>query len=261
MDPTARFTELVQGPDADLRLDEAALLIAAHAHPALDVAAALDLLDELAAGIRGPTVEAWRRHVFHNLGFSGNVAQYYDPANSFLDDVVRRRVGLPITLSVLGMELARRVGLVLRGVAMPGHFLLRHDGGTDPPVFVDPFDGGRLLDRAGCAERFRAVNGDAPFFAGYLEPVGPRLVLARMLANLKSVYVARGNLAGLTWVFTLRLALPGTPPIEHREWARVLGASGRFVEAATVLEDLVDVLPDREEQLLDEAFVFRARLN
>jgi len=268
MDPTARFTELVQGPQDRIPLDEAALLIAAHAHPGLDVAAGLALLDDLAAGIRPPTVESWRRHVFTSLGFSGNVANYYDPANSFLDDVLRRRVGLPITLSVLGMELARRAGLALRGVAMPGHFLLRYDGGdkasgtgASGPVFVDAFAGGRVLDRAGCLERFRAVNGNAPFLADYLEPVGPRVILARMLANLKSIYAGRGNVAGLTWVFALRLALPDALPTERREWARVLGASGRFVEAAVELEDLVDALPEREEELLTEAFAFRARLN
>src|ERR687885_2626468 len=161
MDPTARFTELVQGPEDDLPLDEAALLIAAHAQPDLDVEVELAALDGLAAGV-DRTLDGWRRHLFVDLGFSGNVKRYYDPANSFLNEVVRRRRGLPITLSVLGMEVGRRLGLRLEGVGMPGHFLLRHG----PDVYVDPFDGGRVLDRAGCVERFRAVNGRrAPFLA------------------------------------------------------------------------------------------------
>src|SRR5436305_15199638 len=104
MDPTSRFTELVQGPEDRLALDAAALLIAAHAHPALDLDTELARLDDLAAGIREPTLDGWRRHLFVDLGFTGNVHRYYDPANSFLDDVMRRRKGLPITLSVLGME-------------------------------------------------------------------------------------------------------------------------------------------------------------
>src|SRR5688500_8498241 len=106
-DPTSRFRELVQRPPHELPLDEAALLIAAHARPDLDVAAELKLLDRLAAGIPDRTLDEWRRHLFVELGFSGDVGSYYDPSNSFLDQVVRRRRGLPITLSVLGMEVGR----------------------------------------------------------------------------------------------------------------------------------------------------------
>ena len=258
MDPTARFKEVVQGPEDELALDEAALLIAAHAQPDLDVQAELAVLDGLAAGVSEPTLDGWRRHLFVDLGFSGNVKRYYDPANSFLNEVVRRRKGLPITLSVLGMEVGRRVRVRLEGVGMPGHFLLRHG----PDTFVDPFEGGRLLDRAGCVERFRALHGPgAPFQAAYLDPVGPRAILARILNNLKSVYAARGDVNALSWVFDLRMALPGASPLEGREWARVLAATGRFVEAADELEALAHLLPEHEEALLSEAFAFRARLN
>lgn len=258
MDPTTRFTELVEGPEDELPLDEAALLIAAHGQPDLDVGAELAALDELAGGITEPTLEGWRRHLFVDLGFSGNVKRYYDPSNSFLNQVLRRRKGLPITLSVLGMEVGRRVGLRLQGVGMPGHFLLRHG----PDAFVDPFDAGRLVDRAGCVERFHAVNGPAaPFQPSYLDPVGSRAVLARILNNLKSVYAARGEVAALSWVFDLRMAIPGASPLEGREWARVLGATGRFGDAAVELEALAHLLPEHEESLLSEAFAFRSRLN
>jgi regulator of sirC expression with transglutaminase-like and TPR domain len=258
VDPTIRFTELVQGPEDALPLDEACLLIAAHAQRDLDVDAELAVLDGLAAGIPEPTLEGWRHHLFVDLGFSGNVKRYYDPANSFLNEVIRRRRGLPITLSVLGMEVGRRVGLRLEGVGMPGHFLLRHDA----DVYVDPFDAGRILDRAGCVDRFRAVNGPrAAFRPSYLDPVGRRAILARILNNLKAVYTGRGDIAALAWVFGLRRALPETTPLEEREWARVLGATGRFNEAAEALENLVDVLPEHGEELLSEAFAFRSRLN
>ena len=258
MDPTARFTELVKGPEDELALDQAALLIAAHAQPHLDVDTELEELDRLAAGIAERSLDGWRRHLFVDLGFSGNVKRYYDPANSFLNEVVRRRRGLPITLSVLGIEVGRRIGLRLEGVGMPGHFLLRHG----PELFVDPFDAGRLLDRPGCVERFRAVNGArAHFHPAYLDPVGPRAILGRMLNNLKSVYTGRGDIAALSWVFELRMALPGASPLEGREWARVLGATGRLREAADELEALAQLLPEHEESLLSEAFAFRARLN
>lgn len=258
MDPTIRFAELVAGPEDELVLDEAALLIAAHAYPDLDVGKELKLLDRLAAGIPSGTLEEWRRHLFVDLGYTGDRSRYYDPANSFLNEVVRRRRGLPITLSVLGMEVGRRVGLRFQGVGMPGHFLLRQG----PEIYVDPFDGGRVLDRAECVERFRAVNGPrAAFRTAYLNPVGPHAILGRMLNNLKSVYAGRGDVAGLDWVFELARSLPGSGPGETREWAGVLGTTGRFLEAAAELEALADTYPDQSESLLDEALAFRARLN
>lgn len=258
MDPTTRFRELVQGPGEAVALDEAALLIAAHAHPRLDVARERTKLDLVAAGVGDRTLDSWRRHLFIELGFAGNTHRYYDPANSFLDDVLRRRTGLPITLSVMGIEVGRRIGLHLEGVGMPGHFLLRHG----PDVYVDPFDGGRVLDRAGCIERFKELHGAGlPFQPGYLDTVGTLAILGRILNNLKSVYTGRGDVAALAWVFELRMALPGASPLERRDRARVLGATGHFLEAAAELEELVDLLPDHEEPLLSEAFAFRAKLN
>jgi regulator of sirC expression with transglutaminase-like and TPR domain len=261
-DPTARFAELVEGPEAELALDEAALLIAAHAHPGLDIAAELRALDELAASCPEPTLEGWRRHLFVDLGFTGNVENYYEPDNSFLHQVVRRRVGLPITLSVVGIEVGRRLGLEFEGVGMPGHFLLRHQVEEGTWVYVDPFAAGRLLDREACEERFHIVNGaSTPFLPGYLDPVGPRAVLGRMLANLKAIYAHLGDLEALAWVFALRLSIPGVPALERRELARVLGSTGRFGEAADELEELAETMPALSRTLISEAVALRARLN
>ncbi|MFN2606304.1 MAG: SirB1 family protein [Acidimicrobiales bacterium] len=266
-DPTIRFAALVSGPEDELPLDEAALLIAAHAYPDLDVSFELELLDGLAERCPDRSLDGWRRYLFGELGYTGNVTSYYDPDNSFLHQVMRRRVGLPISLSVLGLSVGARLGLRLSGVGLPGHFLLRHDGepaagAGGGPVFVDPFAGGRLLDRDGCIERFHAVNGrSSPFLDAYLEPVGPRAILGRMLANLRAIYASRGDLDSLAWVFALRLAIPGTPAVERRELARVLGATGQFVEAAEVLEGLAVALPDLEGQLRAEATGLRSRLN
>lgn len=259
MDPTAGFAELVQGPEAQLPLDRAALFIAAHAQPDLDVDAELAALDELAARCPLPTFEGWRRYLFDDLGYTGNVEDYYDPANSFLPDVRRRRMGLPIALSVLGMEVARRIGVDVDGVGMPGHFLLRQRG---EPVWVDPFLGGRILDRAGCEERFRTVNGPGtPFVPSYLEPTGPLAIVARILLNLRGVYAQRGDLVALTWVYELRLLIPGTSQLERRDLARVLGSTGQFVDAAESLEELAETLPDAADSLRAEAQALRARLN
>ena len=260
-DPTAAFAELVQLPEPEVALDRACLLIAAHAYPDLDVEEELSRLDSLAARCPERSFDGWHRYLFEDLRFSGSVENYYDPANSFLNEVVRRRVGLPITLSVLGIEIGRRLGVALAGVGMPGHFLLVH-GHPSRPVWVDPFAGGRILDRGACEERFHMVNGPStPFLDAYLEPVGPRAILTRILANLKSIYASRGNLEALAWVYGLRLAIPGTPPLERREFAQVLGSTGRFVAAAETLEGLADVVPGQAEALLAEAQAFRARLN
>lgn len=259
MDPTAGFAELVHGPEAHLPLDRAALLIAAHAQPDLDVDAELAALDELAARCPTPTFDGWRRYLFDDLGYTGNVEDYYDPANSFLHEVRRRRTGLPIALSVLGMEVARRVGVGVDGVGMPGHFLLRRRG---EPVWVDPFLGGRVLDREGCEERFRTVNGPGtPFLPSYLEPTGPLAILARILLNLRGIYAQRGDLGALTWVYELRLLMPGTSQLERRDLARVLGSTGQFVDAAESLEELAETLPDAADSLRAEAQALRARLN
>ena len=260
-DPTAQFAELVDGPEDQLPLDRAALLIAAHAYPDLDVDAHVAWLDDLAERCPEPTLDGWRRYLFEDLRFNGNVDDYYDPANSFLNEVLRRRIGLPITLSVVAMEVGRRLDLPLVGVSMPGHFLLEHVGAA-PRTWVDPFGGGRVLDRAGCEERFHLVNGaSTPFLESYLDPIGPRGILGRMLANLKAIYASRGNLEALAWVFALRLALPGTPALERRDLARVLGSTGQFVQAAEALEDLAETLPGQASSLLAEAQALRARLN
>ena len=265
MDFTARFSALVQGPEDRIPLDEAALLIAAHAHPELNIAAEMAVLDELAQSCPGSTLDAWRRYLFVELGFSGNVGDYYDPDNSFLPQVVRRRMGLPIALSALGIEVGRRLGLDLRGIGMPGHFLLRGPGGIGAgghDVYVDPFDGGAVIDRDGCVRRFHAVNGnDVPFDPAYLEPVGTRAILGRMLANLKSIYTRKADLDALRWVLGLRLSIPGTPPSERHELALVLASLGRFSEAADQVEELAAELPQDADTLHAEAESFRARLN
>lgn len=211
MDPLARFVELVAGPEAALPLDEMGLLIAAHADPELDVAAQLARLDGLAESVSEPTLDGLRRLLFRDLGFTGNEVNYYDPRNSYLHEVLDRRTGIPISLAVVTMEVGRRVGVPLAGVSMPGHFLLRDK--VDPEVFVDPFDGGRLLDRRLAQLRFHGVHGpDAPFDPAMLEPVGKLIIVDRQLANLELIARRRTDPFMLTWVLRLRAALPGADP-------------------------------------------------
>lgn len=233
--PVEMFRSVVRGPEASVRLDEAALLIAVAARGSGDLAGGMTDLDVLAAQASEPTLDGLRKLLFRDLGFVGNTDDYYDPANSYLDEVVQRRTGIPITLAVLMLEVGRRLGVPLAGVSMPGHFLLRDK--VDPDVFVDPFARGQLLDRGGCAARFFAVQGPGSVFDdSYLEPVGKRAILARMLANLETVATTRGDRDLMQRVLALRVGLPESGLAEHRRLAATLAASGRYIEAADLLE-------------------------
>lgn len=221
MDPTECFVELVNGPEAALPLDEAGLLIAAHAKPELDVAGHLARLDALAEEVREPTLDGLRRLLFRDLGFAGNEDDYYDPRNSYLDDVLERRTGIPISLAIVMMEVGRRVAVPLSGVSMPGHFLVRDK--VDPEVFIDPFARGIVLDRRGCRLRFHGVHGvTATFDPAFLEPVGRRAIVDRMLANLEAIAGTRSDRAMLAWVLRLRASMPGAAEDVRRRLSAVL---------------------------------------
>lgn len=261
VDVSEQFRRLLDRPEDAVPLDEAALLIAAHAYPGLDVDRELGHLDELAAGCDTPTVEGLVRHLFVDLGFRGNRGNYYDPRNSFLNDVLRRRTGIPITLSVVTSAVGRRLGVPLVGVGMPGHFLLRDR--LDPDRFVDPFAGGALLDRTGCEAAFRRVQGDgATFQTHFLDPVGSFTILARMLQNLRAVFSAMGDHRSIVWVLELRTAIPGLPMDERGELASALAATGEFRRAAAVFDELADGFGgELGDQYAASAARLRARLN
>lgn len=251
-DPTARFEALLALPDAALALDEATLVLAAHALPGRDVATELARLDDLATGVARPTVEGVRAHLVDELGFAGDRATYHDPRNSLLPEVLDRRLGIPLTLAVVAMEVGRRCGVALVGVGMPGHFLVREDEGDR---YLDLFDGGTVLDAAGCRAIFARLHPGVAWQPSFLEPVGPRLILTRMLANLAGAYRRAGDRRGLCWALDLRLRLPGATDRDRRELAVVLGAAGRYAEAAATLEATGQERDQRSAQRL------RARLN
>jgi regulator of sirC expression with transglutaminase-like and TPR domain len=266
VDLSAQFLALVDGPEEAIPLDLATLLFAAHATPSLDVTARMQELDALAESCPDTSVDGLLDHLFVKLGFTGNRDDYDDPRNSLLDQVLDRRLGIPITLSVLTIEVGRRLGLRLHGVGMPGHFLVGEPGGR----FVDPFEGGRQLDVDGCRDQFHQVLGsDAPWHERYLAPVGKRAILVRMLSNLRQLYAAEGDLLSLGWVLRLRAGVPGVDPAERLELVEVLSALGRYDEAARLLDQLAGAGPVRTPQsgelapdeLRGRALRLRARLN
>ena len=168
-----------------------------------------------------------------------------------------RRLGIPITLSVLMIEVGRRLGIPLHGVGMPGHFLV----GAPDALFYDPFRHGAQLDVEGCIERFAETQPIEAFRPEFLGVTGPRLIVDRMLNNLQHCYLARLP-ASAAWPARLRLLLPDQPAAVRVELAGVLGRLGRFHEAATVIEAAAKELPDeRGAQLRRTATRFRARAN
>ena len=258
MDPTARFAELVRAGAEPL--DELAFVLASHVRPDLDVATQLDRLDALAAGVGRATASDLCRHLFVDRGFAGDRATYYDPRNSFLDRVLDRRRGIPITLSVLAIEVGRRIGVPLVGVGMPGHFLVREVGIA--PSYYDPFDGGRALDETECAARFQDLHGPAAAFdPRMLQPVTGLDVAGRMLANLTRIYIQEGDRTNLAWVLRLRSLLPGADPQIRRQLAGVLAGLGHFWEAADLYDGLVADQPARAEEHRATAARLRANAN
>ncbi|HTC32621.1 MAG TPA: transglutaminase-like domain-containing protein [Bryobacteraceae bacterium] len=184
---------LSEAPDA--RLDVAALEIASIETPDLDAEPFLAILDRMASAIasRLPSgapgrefVAAANRYLFDELGFHGNEMDYNDPRNSCLNYVLDRRTGIPIALSVVYIEVARRLGQPVTGIGLPGHFIVEYNDG-EYATYIDPFHAGKLLSVDDCRQLARARTGsDADATA--LAPVGTRYILVRMLNNLRSAY-------------------------------------------------------------------------
>jgi regulator of sirC expression with transglutaminase-like and TPR domain len=253
-DVTARFAALVARQDRPLPVDEALLLIAAHADPEVDVEAQRCRLDDLAARVTDPSVEALCQVLFDDLGFSGDRATYYAPENSLLPCVLDRRQGIPLSLSLLTIEVGRRCGVAIDGIGMPGHYLVRP--ANDPARFIDVYDGARVLDVEGCRELFdRVQGGGMGWDERYLRPDAPWARVSRTLGNLASAYRRSGDRDSLCWTLELSLLLPSGGDRERRELGLLLGASGRYAEAADVLE------ASGTEADAEAAMRMRSRLN
>lgn len=195
------FSHLVARPEADLDLARAALLIALPEYPGLDVARYVEELDRLGTTAATRIAEAQGRpplgtvirYLYEELGFHGNTQDYYDPKNSFLNEVLERRTGIPISLALVLIEVCRRVGIDARGVSFPGHFLVRIQDEDGDLMFIDPFDG-RLLDDRHLAELHRrAIGDDGPIDPRVLEPASKGHVLMRLLNNLRAIYERTGD--------------------------------------------------------------------
>lgn len=247
-----RFAAEVSRPEGAIDLARAALLVGAEEEPSrARVERCLARLDEMGEEARaravargGSRVEALNRYLFEELGFAGNEADYYDPRNSMLHQVLGRHTGIPITLSVVYIEVGRRAGLGVEGLGLPGHFIVRAREGEGEGVLVDPFNG-RLTDREECQARLDLIyEGRITLDETHLRPVGARVILARMLGNLKAVYAgAKLFRRALAAVERILLLTPGNLE-ERRDRGMLLAQLGRLPEAIAETQGYLNLAPD-----------------
>jgi regulator of sirC expression with transglutaminase-like and TPR domain len=270
-----RFTQLVSGSEEELDLAEAALLIAQEEHPDMDVAAYLRRLDGLAAAVRArlpqtpePTdiIDNLNIQLFREEGLTGNESEYYDPRNSFLNEVLDRKRGIPITLSVIYLEVGRRLGLPLVGVGFPGHFLVKYSG-ADGEMVLDPFAGGAILSREDLVQRLRRMYGDAnPFLAQIpqlLAPASKKEILVRILRNLKGIYLQKNDFARALAASDRILLVAPDLATEVRDRGAVHQRLGHLQAAQQDLRRYLQMVPDAEDAEAVRTIISRmvARLN
>jgi len=248
------FRALVQMPDRALDLAVGALLIARIEHPGVSPADGLARLDRLADASRAARVtdplnalHRLREFLFEEEGFTGNSQDYYDPRNSCLNDVLERRVGIPITLSLVLMEVGRRVGLSIVGVGLPGHFVVRADVGPEP-VLLDPFDSGAVVTPERAADLVaRALGRRVQVGSEQLACVDKRQILTRMLMNLRGIYCRRSEWDKALAVFDRLLVLDAEAVAHHRDRGTVLVKLGRYQQGVQEWERYLAVCPQADD--------------
>jgi regulator of sirC expression with transglutaminase-like and TPR domain len=263
------FEQLAALPDECIDIVVGAALIARDTYAQLDVDRCHGQIGELAAPLAGRDLaslppeeqaDAISEHLYETLGFRGNEADYYDPRNSLLPDVLDRKLGIPITLALVYCEVARRLGVRARGVSFPGHFLVRVDrpGSDDAPmpIVVDPFFGGRRLDADGLQ---RLIERSAPsqklVVGEHLAPSGARPMLVRMLINLKWVYATRGDFARALLALDRIISLTPDSVPALRERGMLADRLGSVEAARADLSRLLELVPQAPD-----ASSIRARL-
>jgi regulator of sirC expression with transglutaminase-like and TPR domain len=219
-----RFAELFSTRGEVVPLDEALALIGHFADPTIDPRTVLGELDRLASTISATTAVDLMAELFGPSGFTGNSVEYDDPNNSLLQQVIARRLGIPITLCAVAIEVGRRVDIDIVGVGMPGHFLCRTAAHRDLKFF-DPFHSPKPLTGEQCRSLYENLTQMDNWSAEYLEPSSSRLMVIRVLSNLKSIYRRRSDVANLRWVMRLRSVIPEISASESVEFAQLVRRS------------------------------------
>ncbi len=255
----AEFSALVDPaqPDDAIDLVEAALLIARTAYPNLNASDYQARVHALAARVRdnlpavadaADYISALNIVLFVEEEFRGNEEDYYDPRNSFLNDVLDRKLGIPITLSLLYMEVARHVGFPLFGVGLPGHFLVKHFTTEGEEVLIDPYEAGAILTEEDCEQRVLDIyDGQMAFQREFLAPIPRRQLLSRLLNNLRGIYFNARNFKKALEVLDLALAIHPHSADDVKQRAIVRYNVGMVRGAFEDFEEYLKLIPDAED--------------
>lgn len=254
-----QFADRVARPEEKIDLVEAALLIARTAFPDLTASRYTARMDAWSERLRqavdpsasaGDILDRLNRILFYEEGLRGNVHNYYDPQNSFLNRVLDRRLGIPITLALVYSEVGRRAGFPVHGIALPGHFIagLPHTSGS---LYIDPFNRGAILTESECREMVEARYGpEAALAAGWNVPAGKKTILKRMLRNLKAIYHHLGQDMQAFEMIQWLLAVDPNEPVELKERGLLYESMGNHTFAVRDLEHYLDVAPALEDREL-----------
>jgi regulator of sirC expression with transglutaminase-like and TPR domain len=255
-----------------ISLARAALTIARMEYPDLDADDYLSRLDWYASRVEQmlpdipdipQVVGAINYVLFREEEFRGNTADYYDPRNSFLNDVLDRKLGIPITLAIVYMEVAQRIGFPLFGVGMPGHFLLKHYDTAGNETFIDPFNSGDILTRADCQSRLDEIySGQIPLQPEFLHTVTRRQLLTRVLNNLRNIYMERRDFRRALVIVDLVLAIHPRSAEDMKQRAMLRYSMEQLRGAAEDLETYARMAPDASDadEMRQTALSLRRRL-
>jgi regulator of sirC expression with transglutaminase-like and TPR domain len=264
------FAQEISQPDEQIDLAKAALYIAQEEYPELDIEEYINALDTMAQEVKErlprtnyplKIIQTLNQYLFDDLGWQGNKNDYYDPRNSFFNDVIDRRTGIPITLSLVYLEVAKRIGFPMVRIGMPGHFLIRPDF-EDVGFFVDTFERGEILFEQDCEARLQQLyQQPVKLESGFLAPISHRQFLARMLTNLKIIYINRQELfKAIATVEKILLLFPNHPR-ELRDKGLLYYQLGEWTQASQDLNLYLSQFPDAEDvdtirNLLDKMNLF-----
>jgi regulator of sirC expression with transglutaminase-like and TPR domain len=251
-DVNLAFAKVISTDQDQIDIARAALLYARDAYPNLDVNSYLARLDDMAEELslrlnHQHPITAINGFLFDELAFRGNEDHYFDPRNSFLNQVLDRRIGIPITLSVIYLELARRLHLPMKGIGLPGHFVVRYDGDQDV-LYLDPFNRGKTLTEQDCRRQVTAISGGRlAFDPSFLTPLNSRQILSRMLRNLKAIYTAQGDFKSAVGTVEKLILLNPKMIEEIRDLGVLHYYAGHKLKAVGCLEKYLELAPDAED--------------
>lgn len=249
------FRNLAAQPDHKISLAEAALQIALDEYPELDISYYKNLLKGWTTSMNAKysrkrirnQLEEINQWLFSEMNFTGNIENYYDPRNSFLNDVMDRRTGIPITLSVIYLEMAWALGMSAAGVGFPGHFLVRVMDDAKP-IYIDPFHKGNIMTAEECVEFLNEITeGELKFDQKFLSAVNKKEIIVRMLRNLKRIYIEMSNYSKLINILDHLVVITAGEAEEIRDRGIIYYQMKAFKNALHDFETFLSIAPDSED--------------